>query len=340
MSKRSSPSTLGTTDQLSARRAVAAAHLPAITWLSSNHGQFTCPEGHPDCWVYLDGAVTLFCPGGKERRCYPELQRLASEIRDELAEAEAEGGAPKYVPTEEDRRRWAEKAARREQVRFHYNRTRPLVFKQRKSLADLRKSSPRIIDWPRADDWRVLLRSLFPHHHIIWIGERSETSRPECATNFRSVDDWLKRKPGRPAYGPLWSPAAFKAGIYHRRQKNVLFQMYFPVEGDQPLTLDEQATALLWLSKVYPLAAVTFSGRVSLHGLFLRPLRTSFEAWQNFMALLEALDFDLGNFRWAGTSRCPGFYREPDKPQMKVGAWQELVYFDPSVREKYQRNEL
>ncbi len=51
------PSTLDASDQLSVRRVASTARLPAITWLSSSHGQFTCPEGHPDCWLYLDCAA-------------------------------------------------------------------------------------------------------------------------------------------------------------------------------------------------------------------------------------------------------------------------------------------
>jgi len=328
-------------DQLKLRREIVSRVVQAeVKWLNSKLGQLTCPAGHSNCWVHLDRAVNLHCPGGSERKCYAELQKLSDDIRAQIREAEGDAGCVQWEPTEADKRLAAMRVQYAEQVIYFYRNTRPIIFKKPKTVDDLCRTSPFVIPPQVENQWRWPLKYLFSPDSVIWIGESHETSEPEYQRNFRTAQQWLRRPPVKMANGPQWSPAVFPAGNYHRREENVVRQIYFPVEGDAPLSLDEQATAILWLSKVYPLASVTYSGRASLHALFLKPHKVDFESWQRFRALLDALEFDLGNFRRAGTSRCPGFLRSPDKPEMKTSAWQQLLYLDPSVWQRYQENLL
>jgi hypothetical protein len=327
---------MNTQDRFRVRREIVGRHLNIDRWVNSKLGDFTCPAGHSHAWAMIDGAINLYCPGGKERRCFEELQELLVGIREDVRQAEGGQGFIRWEPTEEDRREHQRKVHYYRQVAHFAHAAKPVALSKRKTVEDLIAASPVRITQPLCSHWRLVLEHLFTLDDVIWIGEPHETSKPEYACNFKTVGNWLSRPVDCPANGPQWSPACWNALTFSRTQTEVRHQWFWPVEGDAPLSLEDQATLLLWLAQAYPLMSVTFSGRVSLHALFLRPRRTSPESWDRFRAALEAFEFDLGNFRIGGTTRCPGWLRQPDKPDMERAVWQELLYLNPAPWQQLQ----
>lgn len=325
-------------ERLKSRRDIVTRHLQIERWINSKLGEFTCPAGHAHAWAMIDGPINLYCPGGQERTCYGRLQQIVTDIREEVREQEGKEGFAVWEPTEQDRQQQEQKLKYYDRVAFLARTAKPIALANRKTLDDLRAASPVQITHPINTHWRLPLQHLFEPDHVIWIGETHETSNPEFAGNFRTVRTWLTRREDYPAYGPQWSPACWKSNTFCRKQTEVRTQRYYPVEGDVPLSLRDQATLLLWLAKAYPLVSVTFSGRVSLHALFMKPRGVSADSWQKFKAVLEAFEFDLGNFRVGGTTRCPGWFRAADKPDMKQGSWQELLYLNPEPWKQLNRS--
>ena len=68
--------------RLSARRQLAnrIAGIQITRWTGPARAEGVCPLGHPHLWVCVGQRVSLFCPGGKDRRCSEELSRLRAEL--------------------------------------------------------------------------------------------------------------------------------------------------------------------------------------------------------------------------------------------------------------------
>lgn len=135
------------------------------------------------------------------------------------------------------------------------------------------ESDPRPGEDP-ADDWRLMLETLYSSNDVLWLGEPKESGQPCHARNFRTRDEWLAC-PTRPA-GRM-APGVFKPGSVSRCKEQLAASPYLIIESDE-LRSDPQsnkaASAALfqWLRKCgLKLAAVIDTGRRSLHGWFVRP---------------------------------------------------------------------
>ncbi len=178
------------------------------------------------------------------------------------------------------------------------------------SLADVQKSSPQRIDDPLVEsDPRHFLKSLFRQDAIVWTGEHHHSGSKHAAhwlttaDHFRPVSDWTAQPVAR--LGPMTSPATWPEGIVNRNAANVLVAPYVVVEfdgvggikptGSQAIGRHvlESLALIRWLreSLRWELAAMVFSGSVSVHAWFHSP---SIAALASLKTAATALGIDSG----------------------------------------------
>jgi len=308
-------------ERLSQRRSIVAAarDVTIDKWLAPNHGVGTCPRGHAGMWALLDDPIQLFCPGGRERDCWSELQEIVRDIRQEVASNEF-GMLPLASPTRK-------------------TTNGPSIFKadicplqvwrdamrRKGTLEDLFSSSPFRLKLEEPwQQWRLLLQHAFGPTDLIWVGRLWETSKPEFFDRFRSTSDWLKLPEDHynEALGSHWCCGSFRwTGT--RSAKYIDRQKIFSFEGDKT-PLQQQAHLLVHLIECgWPIASVTYSGGKSLHATFCTSVTGG--RFQSIKLLLKGLNFDISQFKRGGTSRLPGWSRHETRQ------WQRLVYLNPEV---------
>lgn len=315
-------------ERLKARRQIVENHIEVRKWQTDDLGVGICPHDHEHLWMHIGDPIHLHCPSGPERRCWPDLQRLADEITDEVSQIE--GGLPP-LRLRQELRPIVKRAALVDLPPLRELWTK-MHAKPRQAEELINKSPFRIPADPR-DQWQPLIRAAFMNSQNVWIGERHETSDKRFSSNFLPCSSWMQRsaKAGRdaPAPGPLWRTGALLSGTLLRRKAEVLGQKLFAFESNKQL-LEQQAAALLWMiEEGVPIFSVAYSGNKSYHAtvFFARgPADPGFDAVRRNLC---ALGFDLGPFRLAGTSRLPGYWRtDTDDGEAR---WQTLLYLNPAL---------
>ena len=162
----------------------------------------------------------------------------------------------------------------------------------------------------------AFLKRMFEPDDTIWIGEvwHSGDKRPQNASHFRTLSEWLKL--------PLipWefvSHCTFAPGSTCRCNDSVEDKKYLVVESDI-LSIDQVGAVFAYLDDCgLPLQAVVSSGGRSLHGWFPWPGDPEIDDWS---AALEGLLCDVSTLRPSQPVRLPGIVRR------NTGRPQELLY--------------
>jgi len=299
------------------RREIAEGILGPIRWEDQVTGYALCPgacthssETTDEVRVKIDGAPTIAC---FHSSCSELVAEANFRLRSQIGTAEVclEPVEPGFKGGASLERLRAQRRARVARLEGELE----TALQQPVDPAELLRLSPTQITWREEDDWKHLIR-LFHPNDTIWMGEITD-SRPAC---FKQISDWLgwKRPPGTRI-----CPSTFPYRCRARTKGNVLFRRFLVVESDE-LAPAEQAGLLLHLAKTWPLAAVVYSGRRSLHGWF-RWIPT----WDDQKALplrrlLTALNCDPSAADAQQPFRLPGSIR-PEQER-----WQSLLYLDPA----------
>jgi hypothetical protein len=304
-------------DILKLRRRIVEAHPelgPRIErWLRPDLAEGMCPHGHPNMWVRIGDGFSVFCPGGGERACAPDLRRIAEELRAE-ALANGDRGATGTSRRRKQFRRVAELVTPTLEGVRH---AQTILAGPPVSEEQLAAMSPVPIPADPREHWRPFLSTLFRPKTRVWIGQPHETGTG-WADRVRLVSDWLEL-PAAP--GPQVCLANLRG--HDRCEAGVIFQHLWMAEADRYTDLDRQRAALAGMIRAgMPITAATYSGGKSIHIIFAVTLPT---VAAEIAAALKRQLYDTGGFRPAATTRLPGWLREDVQPQR----WQRLLYLAP-----------
>lgn len=181
---------------------------------------------------------------------------------------------------------------------------RARAWQKQRDCAELRRTAKtyrsKIISrwgWSEADVWddspqridcetvrfgpQRFLTSLYPDDAIVWTGDVTESGRSIHAVRWKSAADWHQAQ----RVGPMTTPAIWKAGSISRSAENVQSAPYVVVDfdgfdGKKPQTAVEIAAhirnslaIIRWFREGlhWDLAAILFTGSVSLHAWFRSP---------------------------------------------------------------------
>lgn len=334
------------------RADIAASLLGEIRWESDTMGYCRCPgiarhttkRATRECRVTLDKVPTIFC---MHQSCAWEVEESNRELRSRIGKAEAQDSmnGSNLATRAQERHEWERLASLREKREQQARDERALAAKALPNIlaryawneADAWEASTIRIDCKPRHDGRTLLESLYKPSDVLWTGETYDSGKPEHASRFRTVEEWLKSGGLRQ---PFICPATFQAGSFSRSESNIATRPYVVLEGDatdpecarkaeagEPLTDEDKANnraaclaVLNWLRLETPLElrAIVDSGSKSMHGWFSMP---SPEWMSAFRLVLSSLGFDPATLKPAQPVRLPGVKRE--------ARWQRLVYLNP-----------
>ena len=296
---------------------IAENMLGPIDWAGSTMGYCACPgkkmhrskDGTKDCAVYLDRVPTVNCFHGS---CKNAVETANKRLRAAILNPTnmADFSLPRM--TAEDRERMVERD-RQGRLQQRARKALPtLLDKYRWTSAEMLDDSPVNIRGNEADHWKLLLAKFEPDD-VIWIGERESSGRPENATNFKTVSEWLKYEW---APGTFVCPATFKNTSFSRSNENVVERRFVVVESDL-LTRDEVGAVFRYLvDSGLKLVAVVDTAGKSLHGWFEYPADE--EALDQLRLLLPALKCDPKMLTASQPARLPGAMRD--------GKCQKLIF--------------
>ena len=301
----------------SSATAIAEKTLKSVEWASATMGYCECPgkklhstqDGKRDCAVYLDRVPTIHC---MHASCAPEVEKTNRSLRFAILNPTGEEGFALPKLTVEDKARIAERK-RSERIRIRTAKCLPRILKQyrwtwEEILRDSEMDAP--IDYD--DHYRRIL-SKFRKTDVVWIGGLQDSGRPECADNFKTVEEWLKY--GR-APGQFICPANFKNTSIARSNANIVDRRFLVVESDV-LNKDEVGAVFRFLMKCgLILVSVVDTAGKSLHGWFDYPSCES--ALDELKLMLPALKCDPKLFTPSQPVRLPGAERD--------GKFQKVIY--------------
>ena len=214
---------------------VAESIVGATDWQHGEHGFCVCPgqslhthrDGEKDCFVRLDKVPTIHCV---HQSCAASIEAANHALRRALAKR-ALNGAP-YKPSALEREERARRAADREahnRLRANARASRDEILRRWQwSEVDAWESSPLRLEGRAHDDWRLHL-SLFPRDALVWVGNETDTGRPEHSRHFRRVTEWLlERKPP----GNFTCASLFADGCSSRKNETATATPFLIVEGD------------------------------------------------------------------------------------------------------------
>jgi len=196
----------------------------------------------------------------------------------------------------------------------------------------LASSSPVGIAVDAEDEWRLLIRFLFPTDATLFVGGLYDSGKKRGQGHFRSASEWLdfSERPGSRV-----SAVTFQPGETSRSKKTMLSQEFIVLESDNMIghkpsdeaerEANKTATAALfrWCVKELGmrLAAVIDTGHRSLHGWFAMPKNLDIRLQLELLA--AALRLDPALFKNpAAPLRLPGAIHE------KTGQSARLLYLD------------
>lgn len=191
------------------------------------------------------------------------------------------------------------------------------------------EASPIRIDWqPGPQDALALLGALYAPDEYLFIGER-------YGVDVATVGDWMRRIESGGPCPPHFIPNPLTGqehplpdGKLSRRGDSAVVSFKYAVAEMDCLSKPDQL-ALWWGFKSAPVTALIDSGGKSIHAI-LKVDMASREQWEAeienklFPNILCPLGCDPACRNEARLSRLPGHYRR------EKGAWQRLLYLDPS----------
>ena len=149
--------------------------------------------------------------------------------------------------------------------------------------ADVWENSPQKIDCQLVEsDPRWFIGSLFPQTSVVWCGEVHESGQGGIhGSRWKTVAEWQDEQ----LVGPLTTPAIWKEGTLSRAADNVVAAPYVVLDFDgldglkpkTPKEIEEHIRTSLamirWIREGlhWELAAILFTGSVSLHAWFHAP---------------------------------------------------------------------
>ena len=328
---------------LQQRKHIAESILGQITWQSDGQGSITCPGAHKHstpgdtATVYISGSPNIQC---FHKGCYREVEDVGRQVRFAIIRAERKAGdsenqfvRPPVHPggKGEFLRDATTDASQAEELVSVKELRRAKIFAAANvpEITDLFAFDP--LDWcgaspiplpkdTQGDDWRLLLNAL-PMEYRIWVGNLTDSGRPENAANFKPVAEWLKQDK---CPAPFICPANFIEGAYQRNEASILSSRFLIVESDT-LSKADISAIFRWLAKSWKLMAVVDTGNKSLHGWFQKPDGLSKKDWVFNKAILEGLGCDTAMCKPTQCCRMPGWRRE------ETGKWQSLLYLDSTT---------
>lgn len=292
--------------------------LGSVDWVHDTMGYCECPgknahtskDGAKDCTVYLDRVPTVSCFHGN---CKPAVDAVNRRLRAAILNPT---GDAEFIPRKltRDEREKLQARDRNSRLQLRARKALSTILKKYRWTCDqMLKDSPVNVSESEADHWKLLLGKFKPDD-VVWIGERESSGRPENATNFRSVVDWLKCE-----WVPhqFICPATFKNNSNSRSNENVLERRFVVVESDE-LTKDEVGAVFRYLVDCgMKLMAVVDTAGKSLHGWFECP---DDEVMDALRLLLPAMKCDPKMLTASQPARLPGAMRGEKR--------QRLVYLD------------
>jgi hypothetical protein len=154
---------------------------------------------------------------------------------------------------------------------------------------------------------------MFENEDVVWIGNVTDTGKPEHFTHFKTKAKWLTETiPG----GPYTCPSCFVPDSFSRSKDAVSTRRYLVVESDS-LKKDDVGAIFRWLDHAVelPLRAVVDTAGKSLHGWFDYPPP---EILDELKIMLPVMGCDPKMFGSSQPCRLPGGMRE--------GRVQRLIY--------------
>jgi hypothetical protein len=289
-----------------ARKAAAEELLGYTT--CPGQAQHTGKNGPQDCRIKIDGVPTLSCVHAS---CAEEVKTANQALRKALGSS----GLELSVASGKKAAALAKARARfEEELKVRTKKSWPrLLEAYRWPYDQIIADSPLAID---LDDDKAMFRAflgLFEGEDVIWIGNVTDTGRPENAANFKSKALWVaEEKP----LGSYTCPSCFVPGSVSRSKESVSRQRYLVVESDS-LSKDEVGAVFRWLDQAVelPLRAVVDTAGKSLHGWFEYPTP---EVLAELKIVLPVMGCDPKMFGSSQPCRLPGGLRE--------GRVQKLIY--------------
>lgn len=301
-------------DELKLPRALAAKGSP-IDIVCPNESLHTRREGRATCRLWSDVCPHLFC---FHAHCCEANQELNTWLRlkvlgtTEFPE-DFEGSLP------ETNRRLAP---------GDYVYAKTVARKFPRLLKQFLKTNPPLEPIPiQAVDFLRRL-DVFKPNDAVWIGRKTDSGRPACKINFRTLKEWGESPPL-----PSWAytvGGAFPPGCFTRRQAFVKRGRMLVLESDW-LSIPETLAMARWVADEFsvPLLAAVDSGGKSLHCYFRYP--ADGQLWVDWWrpALIEA-GFDpatfyphqpvrlVGQLRENGTVQQLLWARRPPKPRTRT----------------------
>jgi len=314
----------GSTETAAQRSAseIAETILGHIDWLDTTQGYCECPgrnshtntDGKRDCMVFLDKVPTVYCV---HTSCASALKETNRKLRKAVLNGADE--KPRRLTAEEK-----EKLAEREfkqRIRERAAHALPQILREYAwSYQQICAASKAKLNRREERHWRILLRE-FNCDDVLWIGDKFDSGKPEHASHFRTVVEWLEECA---VPGPFICPSTFKNNSTARTNDNVLARRFLVVESDV-LMKDQVGAVFKWLqdaAKLDLIAVVDTAGK-SLHGWFIYPEDDQIE---ELKLVLPAYGCDPKLFTASQPVRLPGALRG-DK-------YQKLIYVNSEVSDE------
>lgn len=210
-----------------------------------------------------------------------------------------------------EKRQWRERRARelqrerdvvalQETAKAHREK---IIARWEWDLADVWENSPQRIDCQLVEsDPRWFISSLFPQDSVVWAGEVHESGQEGIhGSRWKTVAEWHDEQ----RVGPMTTPAIWKPGTLSRAAEFVIATPYVVLDfdgldGRKPQTpheievhLHTSLALIRWIREGlhWELAAILFTGSVSLHAWFHSPPQ---DVVESLKATAAALGMDAG----------------------------------------------
>jgi len=280
--------------------------LGVIEWQSENHGLCQCPgeDSHTtntrsrDTTVFIDGVPTVFC---WHTSCQMERDKANRALREAILD---DGDAPKTTNGKrlEIQRDPEAELCHRVGIVAKSNRERYLES-YAWNPADMFEQSPQRAE-SATDNYRMML-SLFRPEETVWIGQVTDSGKPENKANFRTVAEWMELDA---PVGQFTSPSIYPAGCTSRSNENAT-RKYLVVESDT-LAKEQMGAVLRLMRDLFQmkLHAIVDTGGKSIHGWFEAPPRQEWE--RQLKAFLIPMGCDPATFKPSQPVRMAGAKRD------------------------------
>ncbi|HWQ93056.1 MAG TPA: hypothetical protein VN673_15375, partial [Clostridia bacterium] len=238
-------------------RTTAESILGPVTWDTPTTGFCHCPgetnhtsrSGKKDCRITLDGVPTVYC---FHDHCQPQVESANRALRQAMTREAwtlvMPGGTniragPRFTSPPKPAVRLDEVGERIAREIAH--RYSSIMAEFRWPLDAMRAQSPIDLHGYSPDDHFRRWLLLWPPDAILWIGQVTDSGRPEAAAHFRPVADWYDIGP---IMGNYTCAARFHPATYSRSDQAILQREFLVVESDD-LSHDEIGAVFNWLQR-------------------------------------------------------------------------------------------